>query len=775
MPWIFGLILALILGAQMGAGGYIFGGVIGIYIGNRLKSGKQKRSRKIKAPPAPVTPPTPAKVTFQIPLGRQDKGSYSPKAPSLTWVPPEKQIKVQEFSIPGGMIYQVAKEQGYPAEPSAICPTLTVGRLPAEMYLDLGYYPSYEQITPMQRRTYLEWLAGGRTDADPGSRALGYLFLFFYGLERRIILQKDNDSRLLEEIIRLLSVYAFAHKSRSLRSYFTQLGHYAGWRLSPQEYRMIWPRLLEFDGERPNQDGLRFVLANLYQTQEPLDWAVAYRLALGNENCRRSTVITRAQSEFWGLFQRRFEELFPEGMALLAAKQTAIERYRPASTALYSMWDNEELLITKLPNVSGLHSQFSFLPKLWNSCIDDLSGYSRTISSKRGGVNASWLAWQVLPRELQLAQNHPLKSEFTSILASAAQEGEFQILPVAPLAEMIGLAEKPKLTASDSMKLGEALTGLGYSIAPDTRFSGVPLAWNQEVTIVPFVIPMSDQLAGLTRLLFLAMSIAAADGIAEQTELDRFNELVDPQVNSDEARLSLKATVAALLRDPNIAVKALPQLAKRIPVASRKTVFTMMIHIAAADGGVELDELKLLRRLARAFDFEPDLAEKLLREDAAFEEITVSTGKKSEVTGEKIPAKRVPFALDPDRIRSLTQESAEVISMLSEVMADGSDEKSAPESNATSEKPQPSRVPEWLETLDERYRPACIEVIGHDSLSLEEFDSIAKRYFLLPDDLLASINGWSDEQLGDFLLERDTEVHVFRDLLPDRHEITIAT
>jgi hypothetical protein len=58
---------------------------------------------------------------------------------------------------------------------------------------------------------------------------------------------------------------------------------------------------------------------------------------------------------------------------------------------------------------------------------------------------------------------------------------------------------------------------------------------------------------------------------------------------------------------------------------------------------------------------------------------------------------------------------------------------------------------------------------------LEEFDSIAKRYFLLPDDLLASINGWSDEQLGDFLLERDTEVHVFRDLLPDRHEITIAT
>ena len=705
---------------------------------------------------------------------RQDEWSRqrSSKAPSLSWIEPGKPIKIQGLSIPGGMIYQVAKTQGYPAEPSAICPTLSVGSVAADAYLDIGYYPSYEQISPMQRRTYLAWLAEGRTDVDPGNRALGYVFLFFYGLERRIILEKDTDPRLLEEIVRLLSVYAFAHKSRSLRSYFTQLGHYAGWRLSPQEYRLIWPRLLEFDGERPNQDGLRFVLANLYQTKEPLDWAVAYRLALGNENCRRSTVITKAQSEFWGLFQRRFEELFPEGMTLEAAKQSAIERYRPASAALYSMTD--QALITKLPNVSGLHSQFSFLPKLWNSCIDDLSGYSRTISSKRVGGNASWLAWQALPRELQLVQNQ-LKTDFTNILVSAAQDGEFQILPVAPLAEMIGLPEKPKLTVSDSIKLCEALTGLGYSILPDTRLSGIPLAWNQEVAIVPTVIPMSDRLAGLTRLLFLAVSIAAADGIAEQSELERFNELVEPEISSDSVRLSLAATVAALLRDPNIAVKALPQIAKRIPVVSRKTVFTIMIHIAAADGEVELDELKLLRKLARAFDFEPDLAEKLLREDAAFEEITVASGKKSDIAGEKIPSKCVPFALDPDRIRSLTQESAEVISMLSAVMADASEESSAPNPTKIPEKPQSVQVPEWLETLDERYRQACLEVIGHDSLSLEEFDTIAKQYFLLPDDLLASINGWSDEQLGDFLLERDTEIQVFRDLLPDRHEVTIAT
>ena len=44
---------------------------------------------------------------------------------------------------------------------------------------DFGYYPGYDGITPAQRRSYLEWLAAGRTDADPAQRSLGPLFLFF--------------------------------------------------------------------------------------------------------------------------------------------------------------------------------------------------------------------------------------------------------------------------------------------------------------------------------------------------------------------------------------------------------------------------------------------------------------------------------------------------------------------------------------------------------------------------------------------------------------------
>ena len=597
--------------------------------------------------------------------------------------------------------------------------------------------------------------------------------MFFYGLERRVLIEKDNDPRLVEEILRLLSVYAPAHKSRSLKSYFIQLGHFAGWRLGPQAYRLIWPRLLEFDGERPNQDGLRFVLANLQQTSEPMDWTVAYRLALGNEDCRRSTVIKKARAEFWALFQRRFAERFPEGMPLEASKQAATERYRPASSAFYAMAEGSPALSTKIPNVAGFYRQFAFLPDLWNSCIDDLSGYSRTISSGKGGDIAAWLAWQVLPPELQAMQSHPLRAGFEAIVATGVREEDVQIVPIAPLAEMIGLGKKPRLTSSDSIKVCEAVESLGFSLSPDSRLSGVPLGWTQEIALLPRAIEVSDHLAGLTRLLYLALSIAAADGFVEDSELERFNQLIEPEVNSKDVRASLDATVAALRRDANVAVKALGQIAKKIPDASRLAVFKTMIHIAAADGEVGLDELKMLRKIARALELESDLAEKLVREDEAFGEVAVAAGKKTQATGEKIPPRKAPFELDAERIKALTQETHEVISLLSEVMVE--EEEVVPVAAVVVATPSTAvGLPEWLQTLDERYRSACMEVIAHDTLPLETFDDIAKKHHLLPDDLLTAINGWSDEQLGDFLLERETEVRVFRDLLPDRNEVTIA-
>jgi len=147
----------------------------------------------------------------------------------------------------------------------------------------------------------------------------------------------------------------------------------------------------------------------------------------------------------------------------------AVEHYRPASSAFYTIPEGSSARSIKIPNVAGLYRQFEFLPELWNSCIDDLSRYSRSMSSKKGGNIAAWLAWQALPEELKATQSHPLRAEFDAIMASGLQEEGLCIVQVEALAALIGLTAKAKLTHSDSVKV--APTGLPQHVESSSHHS----------------------------------------------------------------------------------------------------------------------------------------------------------------------------------------------------------------------------------------------------------------------------------------------------------------
>ena len=720
-------------------------------------------------------------IGISISFGNDEAPARRGRGPAskLTWYGPGEPLIHADLVIDSGMIFTADRSLPWPGEPSAIITTLSVARLPAHPLADFGYYPSYDRISADQRRCYLEWLAAGRKDVDPAQRSLGYVFIFFYGLERQIILDADRDPALLEEMIRLLEHYGAAHKSRSLRSYFLQLLHFAGWQLGPDAYRSQWPRLLEFDTDRPDGQGLRFVLANLHQRREPLDWTVAYRIALASLESRRSTVVTRAQEKFFALFEQRFRDQFGDGLLLESAKQDALVQYRPASGALtqmsYERRRNNPFEL-RIPNAAGLHRQFKPLPAIWNSCVDDLSGYSRALRSKKQGQSAALAAWQSLPQELRRVEDHPLKPAFDELIDQASREGDFIFLPTSVMATLSGIPERAKLTTAHSRELADTAEGLGWAIAPDARITGLPLSWNQELALyrAGTTANAAEDLSGVVRLLYLAVTVAAADGVIEPQEMDGFFHLVSEHISDESNWLPVRATEASLRRDPNVALRSLPTMSKLIPADSRQAVLRVMAHIAAADTEVSLDELKVLRRIARAFDLEPDSVDKLLREDEAFREATIAAGERSK-RGEPIPTRpseKPTFALNEERIRALTQETSEVISLLSVVMAEPEEIPCAP----TAPPPSPARkqAVEWLSGLEERYHPAVLSLIRHDEITSTDFDCIAAEHHLLPDDLFDAVNTWADETLGDFLLERGENVRVFRDLLPELAALPIA-
>ncbi|HEX7681692.1 MAG TPA: TerB N-terminal domain-containing protein, partial [Thermoanaerobaculia bacterium] len=129
------------------------------------------------------------------------------------WIPPSRGVTVQGFEI-GGLVYVGQRLRGLDihfVEPALIDPSLSIERSNVPSDGQIGYSPSYERLTPPVRAAFLNWLASGRKDP---AAPIGFVFLFFYGLERRAfeyLAGKGSDTAecvaFARELERLLSIY----------------------------------------------------------------------------------------------------------------------------------------------------------------------------------------------------------------------------------------------------------------------------------------------------------------------------------------------------------------------------------------------------------------------------------------------------------------------------------------------------------------------------------------------------------------------------------------
>lgn len=97
-----------------------------------------------------------------------------------------------------------------PSEPSAISPRFpVVAPDDIRSVAPLGYYPSYEGMSPQQRWLYLNWLTNIDAPTD-----IGYVFVFYYGLERHLFAGRADEA--VNSIIRLRANHthgSFTHYS----------------------------------------------------------------------------------------------------------------------------------------------------------------------------------------------------------------------------------------------------------------------------------------------------------------------------------------------------------------------------------------------------------------------------------------------------------------------------------------------------------------------------------------------------------------------------------
>jgi len=167
-------------------------------------------------------------TSYQGSSSRSNQNKSVP--PDSVWVPPGGTIEHAGYTITGGLIYfgkNLKSIQRWGNEPALIDPGLPVNRAnPDREGQNMDYWPSYSEISPSSRAAYLEWLSGGRKNP---SADIGYVFLYFYGLERRALADAGELASargeipvIIEEVKRLLSIYG---RHSSFRRYACSLMH----------------------------------------------------------------------------------------------------------------------------------------------------------------------------------------------------------------------------------------------------------------------------------------------------------------------------------------------------------------------------------------------------------------------------------------------------------------------------------------------------------------------------------------------------------------------
>lgn len=661
------------------------------------------------------------------------------------------------LTIPGEMLYVgrglQAAAGGIP-EPALIDPGLPVDwRMPDWRGQTMDYWPSYSTITSAGRAAYLHWLATGRRHPEA---YIGYVFLFFYGLERRVLVELPHLPQaqpfelpvIRAEVDHLLDIYghnrsfaSYARRFRDLLDIVALLGSDVCAGPAPSA-----------DRHAPSAR-LRLGLSGFATTQRPLpaDWALAWLLSCTGFQPRAA--VTRCEPEFGRLFHARYAKRYGLGLLVRPPGNSEIKLdYHPASAG-FQGWN--DLVVHGRPEVFGQADVERDLIGLGDECADALDAYSRYLGREPEG-RGSIAATSLLPAELV-----DLSTGEAGALVSFAhrQLGASSAVTV-PAGQLLGLMPSARpAQKKDIVALARLLATTGVGIEPDPRLGG-PVVTDEPVVLFrdtePCAAP-SPEYQAATLLLHLGVAVSAADGhVADQEKEILAGHLEQALHLSAGERARLRAHLTWLLTRE----LKLTGLARRIAAldkSRREGIAAFLTTVAAVDGVIDPTEITMLKRIRNLFGLDPEDVHVGLHR-AASGPITVRPAEPS--TGYVIPApvETRPTGghvrLDEAALAVKLAESAEVAALLDSVFSDDEPPTMSP--------PLASRSPDvaLVADLDAAHSALLRALTGHETISRSEWERLASDARLMPDGALDRINESAYEVAGEPVVDGDDPIEI---------------
>lgn len=704
--------------------------------------------------------------------------SYRPQPSSKVqcWVAADKTVTIADYDIPG-MVYvgeNLASVKSYNfIEPSLIIPSLKVkSDRPDYAGQHVDYYPTYGRIPPTSRAAYLEWLSDGRRKPNVH---VAYLWLFFYGLERRVFYdllgagRQPNASMqelevILEEVRQLRATYSGSARDSGGSAMYSAFAQKAD--LFIDLCSVIYSKEALYETLNPFEANLILLQIGLGQMVAqrhpiPAKWALAWYVRLSKNRLR--TAATRCMEEFQALFALRYTEKHGDGMKLKPGKSILSIDYYPASQTFNRF---VQVDVGKLPDVSKFTSKINQLDQLVTDSTTPLEPLGRLLGRNPNARNTP-VAIALLPLELlathggEIVQNlkNWLDPQFAQSLNAIAISGK-------ELFQYWSGANPEKLGKGEAEGLSQMLERLGYGIEPDIRLGGaVPklAGWVAIFRLKTDNLPyLSPEYSTATLIAHLAIAVASGDELPNSVEQDYLRTHLESLIPLTQAERSrFQAHLQLLLQEkPNL--RGLKARVEAVQPETRGAIARFLVSVAVADSQASPKEIDRLTKVYTLLELDPqtlysdvhDISANSVNSRPASEPITVRAA--SPTKGHQIPAppQKSPLVLDMSVVESKISESQEVSSLLADIFVE--------------ESPTPQTAPiTGIAGLDAAHSQLLQTLAQKPEWQRAELEAIALTLNLMLGGALEVINEAAFDQCDEAVIEGDDPFEVNVDVLQE--------
>ncbi len=741
--------------------------VAGIFAVKKSNAEAKEKIKSVAKKPRPQEGVDPKKVVkgladFRLPSSTLAKKSRQRRAKGQArWIKPGESVNVGEFSIQGGFFYfgdQLTDMARFTADSDAslVNPNLDIDfKYPNYAGYQMDYWPSYSRISPNCRAAYIEWLASDRSDPET---YIGYVFLYFYGIERRLLVDdakgvvSDNERKaLIRELKRLRSIYG---DKLSFRSYVTDLLSHV-WILN---HKSLGP-IPDFDllvARNGFTSAFKFRLANIVQNGEPVDAELALAWVRSHPEYTLRTPARRCPDEFNALFKMRYWSKFGDGLKVTPTKTRLQLDYQPASPSLIEYYTFRP----ELPDVSRFRGPFNVLVSLAESCTSELAQFSRFVG-RPGNSHDSLLAFSFLPNDLAAKVSNPRLEKFRSWIKTQV-DGPSALVSVKSILDHFGKGAPSKINKREAEMLSKIAEKAGYGVAPDIRFHNAKPEINGKIVLFHGghgdSFSPSQEFIKVSTMLRLGSLVAAADDHISDTEVKALRDVIFQESRlSETERRSLDAYLLWRLNTP-ANMSGLKSRLDALGTGEKVAISHILVSVVLADGKIDPSEVRQLEKLymrlgldkgSVASDIHKLSSSRIQRSDkAAILSSTPATQPASSL------------ALDRDLVRLLEAETKEAQSVLESIFAEDDLDEEPEIKTPTVSPPRNGSI----EGLDSPFQELYGKLVTKADWTNEELEELCNELHLLPAGAVETINDWAFDRVGALLIEDGATLFVDLDL-----------